>query len=201
MNQQPMQSQQPAVSKWLWIVLVIVIIAGGAFFAWYYLMGPGKAVKSSTLETNQTTAQTATAPNSNNSTPISTAPNSTDNSTTTTTTSTPPDGWKLDNSKVTSKNSSTGAVNYSLYIKNNWNKTADLTYGYQVLYWADQTQCDNYGPKYGTCSLRIDIGDGAPANKDENTFITPNQKGYVTLIFGSNITDAEKKIIRDSFKF
>lgn len=48
MNQQPVSAQKPAVSKWLWITLIIVILAAGAFAAWYFLMGQGKKVETST---------------------------------------------------------------------------------------------------------------------------------------------------------
>lgn len=39
---------QPKVAKWLWITLTIVAVIAGAFFAWYFLMGPGKTVETKT---------------------------------------------------------------------------------------------------------------------------------------------------------
>lgn len=59
MNQQenqPMQTAKPAVSKWLWITLIIVVLIAGGYFGWYYLSGPGKKV--ATTATPTTTAAT-----------------------------------------------------------------------------------------------------------------------------------------------
>lgn len=63
MNQQPiMQPQKPAVNKWLWITLIIVIIAAGAFATWYFLSGPGKtSTESATTTTPKTTTTDKTA--------------------------------------------------------------------------------------------------------------------------------------------
>lgn len=47
---------KPPVSMWLWITLIIVAILGAAFFAWYFLMGPGKKVATTTTPTATTTA-------------------------------------------------------------------------------------------------------------------------------------------------
>lgn len=39
MNQQPITQQpKPAVSKWLWIILIAVTVIGAGFFGWYYLL-------------------------------------------------------------------------------------------------------------------------------------------------------------------
>jgi len=57
MNQQSMmQNPRPAVSKWLWIILIIVAVLGAAFFAWFYLMGPGKKVATTTTTATDKTA-------------------------------------------------------------------------------------------------------------------------------------------------
>lgn len=53
----PNQSR-PAVSKWLWITLIIVILIGAGFAAWYYLMGPGKQTASTASTTTTPTAST-----------------------------------------------------------------------------------------------------------------------------------------------
>jgi len=68
MNQQPMSAPKPAVSKWLWIVLIIVILGAGGFFGWYFLMGPGKKVATTstpTTTTSTTSPSTSTTTNSN----------------------------------------------------------------------------------------------------------------------------------------
>jgi len=55
MNQQPMmQNPRPAVSKWLWIILIIVAVIGAGFFSWYFLMGPGKKVTTTTTPVTTT---------------------------------------------------------------------------------------------------------------------------------------------------
>lgn len=63
MNQPYQASGQnkPAAAKWLWITLIAVIVIGGAFAAWYYLIGPGKAVESSTATTTTTAPVDETA--------------------------------------------------------------------------------------------------------------------------------------------
>ncbi len=45
MNQAPISSKPRGslnMLKWLWIVLIIVVIIAGGFFGWFYLMGPEK---------------------------------------------------------------------------------------------------------------------------------------------------------------
>lgn len=60
MNQSQPTAPKPGVSKWLWIVLIVVALIGAGFFAWYYLMGPGKKVATSTT-TPSTTPSSTTA--------------------------------------------------------------------------------------------------------------------------------------------
>ncbi|OGD57129.1 hypothetical protein A2V71_01695 [Candidatus Berkelbacteria bacterium RBG_13_40_8] len=55
MNQQPMQGPKPAVATWLWVVFGVVVVAGAAFFSWYFLMGPGKKTETTTTPTTTTT--------------------------------------------------------------------------------------------------------------------------------------------------
>lgn len=68
-NQAPMgqaKPNQPAVTKWLWITLIIVAILSGFFVAWYLLLGPGKTtevitpVVAPTTTTKTTTTTTPT---------------------------------------------------------------------------------------------------------------------------------------------
>lgn len=58
-----MEPTKPVVSMWLWITLIIVVLIGGGFFAWYYLVGPGK--KAATKTATPTATPTATNTNSN----------------------------------------------------------------------------------------------------------------------------------------
>ncbi|OGD57163.1 hypothetical protein A2V71_01925 [Candidatus Berkelbacteria bacterium RBG_13_40_8] len=74
MNQQPMGAPKPAVSKWLWIVLIVVVLGAAGYFGWYYLMGPGKKVETST----STPTATTTTPSTNTTTPTTTTPTTTD---------------------------------------------------------------------------------------------------------------------------
>jgi hypothetical protein len=46
-----MEPTKPAVSMWLWVVLIIVVLIGGVIFTWYYLMGPGKYAATKTATT------------------------------------------------------------------------------------------------------------------------------------------------------
>lgn len=46
-----MEPTKPAVSMWLWVTLIIVFLIGGGFFAWYYLMSPGKKAATTTTPT------------------------------------------------------------------------------------------------------------------------------------------------------
>jgi hypothetical protein len=55
-----MEPTKPAVSKWLWITLIIVAIIGAAFLAWYFLMGPGKKTETKTATTATTTTPATT---------------------------------------------------------------------------------------------------------------------------------------------
>ena len=74
MNQQsqtPVQSGQPPVNKGLLVVLIIVVLIGVAFAAWYYLMGPGKKVATSTT-TATTTPATTTTPSTTTTTTTTT---------------------------------------------------------------------------------------------------------------------------------
>jgi len=65
MNQTPMAQQpmmgnpRPVVSKWLWITLIIVVLAGAGYFSWYYFMGPGKKVATTTTTTPTVVDETA----------------------------------------------------------------------------------------------------------------------------------------------
>lgn len=52
-----MEPIKPAVSMWLWVTLIIVGLIGGGFFAWYYLMGPGKKVATTTTTSNTANTQ------------------------------------------------------------------------------------------------------------------------------------------------
>jgi len=56
------QSQQPAYSpvvggprpsgkKWLWIILIVVILGAGGYFIWHYLKGQGKETSNNNLRT------------------------------------------------------------------------------------------------------------------------------------------------------
>jgi len=62
MNQEPNMGMQskPAVSKWLWISLIIVIVLAAGFAAWYYLSGPGKTVATTETTTPTTTTMPTT---------------------------------------------------------------------------------------------------------------------------------------------
>lgn len=51
-----MNGTKPVVSKWLWIAVVVVILIGGAFAAWYYLIGPGKTKTATTTPTTNFTS-------------------------------------------------------------------------------------------------------------------------------------------------
>lgn len=66
---QPGNNPKPPMNKWLWITLITVVIIGGAFAAWYFLMGPGKAVESSTATTTTTPATTTTTDTTATTTP------------------------------------------------------------------------------------------------------------------------------------
>lgn len=61
---QPQPSKEPkpkTIAPWLLIVFLIVLVGGGGYLAWYYFMGPGKAVKTSTTTTKTTdTTKTTT---------------------------------------------------------------------------------------------------------------------------------------------
>jgi len=70
MNQQPIQAPKPAVSKWLWISLIVVVLGAAGYFGWYYLKGPGKKVATSTTSTTPTS--TTTTPSSTTTTPTTT---------------------------------------------------------------------------------------------------------------------------------
>ena len=57
MNQPIMQNPKPKVAKWLWITLIVVIVAAGAFTAWYFLMGPGKKTAATTTPATTTSVK------------------------------------------------------------------------------------------------------------------------------------------------
>lgn len=75
MNQPLTTMPKPKVAKWLWITLIIVAVIGAGFFAWYYLMGPGKKIET---KTSTTTPSTTTTP----TTTTTTAPSTTTNTAT-----------------------------------------------------------------------------------------------------------------------
>ncbi len=72
MNQQPSSAPKPKVSKWLWITLIVVAVAGAGFFSWYYLMGPGKKVATSTTTPTSTPTTITTTPSTSTTTPSTT---------------------------------------------------------------------------------------------------------------------------------
>jgi len=76
MNQQPptMGAQQPKVRPWLLIVFIVVVLGAGGYFAWYFLMGPGKKVETSTTTTTSEPESTATGTSESTSTTSSTTP-------------------------------------------------------------------------------------------------------------------------------
>ena len=81
MNQQsqtPVQQGQPAVSKGLLVTFIIVILIGAAFAAWYFLMGPGKAVKATTTTTTTTPVATTTTPSTTTKTTTTTTTSTAD---------------------------------------------------------------------------------------------------------------------------
>ncbi|OGD57130.1 hypothetical protein A2V71_01700 [Candidatus Berkelbacteria bacterium RBG_13_40_8] len=51
---------KPSVSKWLWITLIIVAVLAAGFFAWHFLMGPGKKTETKTTPTPTATTTTPT---------------------------------------------------------------------------------------------------------------------------------------------
>ncbi|AKM81963.1 TPA: hypothetical protein DD449_05390 [Candidatus Berkelbacteria bacterium] len=72
-EQSPMQPAQPAVSKWLWITLIIVVLIAGGYFAWYYLSGPGKTASTTTVTTTPATTNATTTPTTTTTTTATSA--------------------------------------------------------------------------------------------------------------------------------
>ncbi|AKM82044.1 MAG: hypothetical protein UT28_C0001G0233 [Berkelbacteria bacterium GW2011_GWE1_39_12] len=48
------QKTRPVVSRWLWIILAIIVVLAAGFFSWYYLSGPGKKVTATTASATAT---------------------------------------------------------------------------------------------------------------------------------------------------
>jgi hypothetical protein len=59
-----MEPTKPAISKWLWIILIVVAVIAAGFFSWYFLMGPGKK----TASTSTTTTSSKTTPTASSTT-------------------------------------------------------------------------------------------------------------------------------------
>lgn len=199
MNQQPtMGAPKPAVSKWLWITLIVVAVAGAGFFSWYYLMGPGKKVATSTTPTTtSTTPSTTTTPSSTSTTSNSTTPSSSTSTgtTSTETTQTPPSGWKSVEGEVTGFKTYTGPVKYRIFLKNDWVRSGAANfsnyYGSENCYYDDLS--------HSLCPILISYDTTSnPESSDGYSVSVPNTKFYINMYF-KDLSDNDKKIIKNSF--
>src|SRR4030042_4323151 len=178
MNQKPtIGAPKPAVSKWLWIVLIVVGLGAAGYFGWYYLMGPGKKVETSTTTSTTTPASTTTTPSST-STTSDTTPSTSTSPDTTATTSTPPTGWKT----VTGTAVSTGSTNvkFSVYIKNDWEKYNENDTGHGPVFFTNNSKCStgSVSNNYTNCWDYLAVSYSSLSSNPEATNLTTKNYPY-----------------------
>lgn len=205
MNQSSMQPQPPAVAKWLWITLIVVGVAGAGFLGWYYLKGPGKAVKTSTSTSTPSTATTTTDTNKSTTTDTTgtTQPSDTttpsDNSSSTTQTTTAPSGWKVAKGDVATYRDPSASYlggSYQLFIKNDWvSYQTDIGPAKYMIYGAEGCREDN-SPAVQNCLVGVGIG----SNKSTYSSQVPGKQYYINLDFNSSLSEQDKKIVLQGFQ-
>lgn len=204
-------SMEFKVRTWLWVVLAAVVLIGGGLTWWY--------VKSS----KDTTTSTSTSPTPVKSATISpkssVSPTATTGKTATPTPAqTPPTGWKIEEKSLLLGRNVSSSGKYKVFVKNSWTaiNAGDVSYPTSTIAYAENSTCKETLPGHGieqsvlnTCSLfYVSIGkyDSMPSSTS-STYYYPAKVAegipgvaYMKLIFTPQISEADKKIVLDSFQ-